>query len=841
MQNELYAWLKTVALKEQSQDVVLSTFKKLQSIHCDSPQDLIDSDIAKSELKDELNIPLSICVLIIRCLKSYSRDVPDLASPKSSTSFQIPGSLSISNDQQRHPLNSSSEFRVLNGTYVTKTKDPRTSMYQEVEVVAKISTSASSVVRLEQEYEMILFLNESAPGCFVQVRDLVGHNKIIFADSCDQYVTQGAKALVMEKGKCNLAEYVMHSRLGLGDQISICSYLLGIVTAAHSNDIVLMDLKPENIIYIEQNALLSSPWKGIDLEGCLKVGTPVQCSDAKLTVAYMPPELFQDVPVLSSFAIDAWATGMIVFFVFSSRSFWTVVGLSTSEDIRNFLHDALSNVDKTQQRIDEIIDKTFTSKDSLRRFLKLALKVDPSQRASVTMLQYRALITGESSVTTSSVVRNATKKIGDNIDERIEKLSSMLMRNHDEVKQQLQGLTTHKQLKDFSEKMSVEMKEGLQCAISESSDTMKEYIDHVVNQHNNDLTRQFSQLTEVVTRTGDLGRRELNIENKKVFNAVMTIQDNVEVLMDKMDVVVVSMKEIKTAALLESLEQNMASSSELSAEEISDNLKKLLDSKFDHLEEIMNSHDNKIQNVITGALDAMVSSDLQGMVKDIMVNVEALRTVQNDSIYGMHDIPLLSLISIPKSSNLMMKCKEMFTNRYVVQFLCPVCGRAAKAGPSGRGLELCVPKKWLAELAECLSIVLRVLEVAGNVGGLPIPRISNLVKSVSEAVPENVPELLTKASHILTEFTESNMLEYKLAGKPALASQRPTITLDQTKQLRMLLAALSIKDYDETGLKKAYRAEDGACAWVCRSSDRQCLKLFRANGRACLLIDPVYE
>ena len=851
MQNELYVWLKTVVLKENQHDEVVSTYEKLQSIQCASPQDLVDYKIDKTDLKDDLQIPLPICVLILRCMRTYTKPLQDVSTHKSSTPLLPPQTLSITQEQQLHPLKSSADFIVLNATYVTNTKDPHTSEFKEMEVVAKMSTSINSTTQLEYEYNMIRFMNESAPGSVIQVRNLVDCDKIQLEAGCDRF-SPGTKALVMEKGSYNLAEYMMmRTSLRWAERTSICTRLVEIVATVHSHRIVMMDLKPENIVYVERCTINTSPWKAIDLEGCITVDTLVQGSNAKLTVAYMAPEIFRNSSVVATFAVDAWALGMVVFFIFASKTFWTVLGLSSTDEIKNFLVNALSNPEKSQESIVKVIDNTFRGKDSLRHFLISALTIDPTQRASVTMLQNRALITGDSSITTSSVYRHIAN-IGDRVDEgfekmstQVESLSSILTRNHDEVKQQLQGISTQKQLKEYCEKIRVEMKDdveaGLKFAVSDASDSIKEFVERVVKQHEDDMKSHFNQLGDVVTNTGKLNRHALKQENQNVLNAVTAIHENVEVMMDKMDIITVSMKEINTTVLLEKLEQVMTSQAEISADELTDQLQNVLTTKFNEMEKKLNSHEADVQQIMAQVLAERENSNIQIMVKDILNNVEALRTVQNDTMYGMHDMPLLSIISIPPQSNFMLKCKDLFTNRYLVQFLCPVCGQAAKSGKRGEGLELCVTKKWLTKLADCLSVALMVLEVAGRVGGLPIPRISELVKSVTEAVPEKVPELLTKASEVLTEFTSKNMLEYKLSGKPDMASQRPTITLEQSNQIKMLLAALNIKDCEDTGLRKAYRPEDGACAWVCGSSDKQCLKLFKETGKASLLINPVYS
>jgi hypothetical protein len=135
------------------------------------------------------------------------------------------------------------------------------------------------------------------------------------------------------------------------------------------------------------------------------------------------------------------------------------------------------------------------------------------------------------------------------------------------------------------------------------------------------------------------------------------------------------------------------------------------------------------------------------------------------------------------------------------------------------------------------------VEVATIAGGLPFPRVSALLKSVTEAIPEEVATLLTTATEELTAFTSENDLgslvdDIAAAGNQTKQMpQRPTVALRQVKMLRLLLVALGDKDCKKTGLEQVYRTEDGACTWVCSSAQSTCYETFLQHGRAALLID----
>jgi hypothetical protein len=83
-------------------------------------------------------------------------------------------------------------------------------------------------------------------------------------------------------------------------------------------------------------------------------------------------------------------------------------------------------------------------------------------------------------------------------------------------------------------------------------------------------------------------------------------------------------------------------------------LEKLFEVKLEEMEGMLESSalafDTQIQKVIKDAMEAMEKSDVKAMVKDIAASLEAVRSVQNDLAYGVHETPLLPMISRPSNA-----------------------------------------------------------------------------------------------------------------------------------------------------------------------------------------------
>ena len=123
-------------------------------------------------------------------------------------------------------------------------------------------------------------------------------------------------------------------------------------------------------------------------------------------------------------------------------------------------------------------------------------------------------------------------------------------------------------------------------------------------------------------------------------------------------------------------------------------------------------------------------------------------------------------------------------------------------------------------------------------------------KPVSE-----VGELLLSAAHGSPSLSPSKLKSTDLppvaapAPSPSSPPSRPSITFDDIRLVRLLLLALDDKDGEHCGLVRVVRTGetggDGRCAWVCREQagggHSACYDKYMSEGKACLLLDPLYQ
>ena len=72
--NKLYNWLKFKVLVEEPKDVVMSTFEAIHVFGFESPQDLFAANLTADHFRDDIKIPFSLCVRIVRALREYPFD-----------------------------------------------------------------------------------------------------------------------------------------------------------------------------------------------------------------------------------------------------------------------------------------------------------------------------------------------------------------------------------------------------------------------------------------------------------------------------------------------------------------------------------------------------------------------------------------------------------------------------------------------------------------------------------------------------------------------------------------------------------------------------------------------
>eukprot|EP01035_Chromulina_nebulosa_P021617 gene21617-27980_t len=225
-------------------------------------------------------------------------------------------------------------------------------------------------------------------------------------------------AMVMEKGIITLDDHLSrHSNeLSQGDFLQIITCVFNMVKDAHANNVVILDIKGSNIMLFESAKGLYI-WKGIDLGGSLPVGSLLDNNTFMATVPFMAPELLrrENTPGLQAqCSMDVWSLGILIFNVLICKkfqTFWTLLGIHSDIDIKA---EILSGK-FTQQKVDQHIDRFFPehTNSPARQFLQQLLRLNPSERSTLTSLQNAALLTGVASISTSNLFNTQIQLLKD--------------------------------------------------------------------------------------------------------------------------------------------------------------------------------------------------------------------------------------------------------------------------------------------------------------------------------------------------------------------------------------------------------------------------------------------
>ena len=311
-------------------------------------------------------------------------------------------------------ITTSGRTEVINGMLKCPYTDEKSGPeYMPVKV--KISKSKDEAMQIRKEYKTLTFLAQRIPGYFVHPIALVAKSDCAVLAGPDYSPAEAPHvvALAMEIGVETLDAYMkrQYSVLTFTDKNVILQRVVEIVQVAHRNRLVLMDLKPPNVMSFppEGHDLTRSKleggsdsvmrgvgyvWKGIDLDGFLPHGVSLKRA-FKATKSYQAPELYTRCfdSMTADYAIDIWTVGVMTFQIFYERinfspglNLWKLLG-HTELDLMEIM---TSEQEKTvlQRTLTALINTSFRGDGfrTLRGFLSNALKIDPKQRATIGVL-----------------------------------------------------------------------------------------------------------------------------------------------------------------------------------------------------------------------------------------------------------------------------------------------------------------------------------------------------------------------------------------------------------------------------------------------------------------------
>lgn len=282
-----------------------------------------------------------------------------------------------------------------------------------VEVKAKVIARFYGA-RIEHEYKCLNTLFMNASGFFVRPYTFLHSTQLKVASG--PFLFSDHVGLVMEKGIKTLEEHVQQNpKISYAEKIFILSRIIDVVEQAHLNRLIIMDLKSSNFMKFRVGD--DAVWKGIDMDGALSAGQPLQGNSFKSTAAIMPPELATDYSrLVSTPSIDIWALGMLAYRLFSGpggANFWSIQGIYDDAGILSALPTL------SQETVYRLVAKEYHGEQNsqLRHFLMHVLQVNGADRPSISALKQYPLLSGGASVSASMIFCQLTS-----IDKKLDRI-----------------------------------------------------------------------------------------------------------------------------------------------------------------------------------------------------------------------------------------------------------------------------------------------------------------------------------------------------------------------------------------------------------------------------------
>jgi hypothetical protein len=250
-------------------------------------------------------------------------------------------------------------------------------------------------------------------------------------------------------------------------------------------------------------------------------------------------------------------------------------------------------------------------------------------------------------------------------------------------------------------------------------------------------------------------------------------------------------------------------------------------------------------------LNTTMPSELHRELEHIRQELKAVRTVQDNTLYGVYDVPLLPVITHYEGKGVLDAVKGLAYESWTLHFACPVCAKPAGSGPKGEGYKLQATHAWVRHVNKALALGLKALSVISLVTPLPLPGLGTLADYLPtaslDALVSTAEDKLKMAQKQLKGLEKSVNTKAQTVGKlPNAAAAISTaaadlgaalspvrVDLDYVRTIREVLLALkeAPPQLTHAGLVRAVCRDKGECAWVCRAGT--CRALFQKEGVVC--------
>lgn len=341
--------------------------------------------------------------------------------------------------------------------------------------------------------------------------------------------------LVLERGTIDLGEHLLQfgAVTHTIHQRAILSDIAKMVEAAHQNNIVLMDLKPQNIVHCLSHGV--GIWKAIDFEYSRYFGEEVAKAATAQYASYEMARHVLSAPGTSlkaDPAMDICSFGWVVWRIFCRVTLWESLGIADNETA---IFEKLAKME--QKQLVDHINHAFPGSGNLdgvlRTFLSQVLHVDPKSRSVASRFRAETSLFGDKDPTINQqTVLGAIHSCSARTNSKLDELTN-------EVKSACSNLSTQ-----LNERVFGKIVEG--CNADGVSATLASIVDMLVQQRGDAHDNRMSMNTlarAMSTLHADLATGMLpcittimadHRDQSSKLDLVVTLMESMKVQLDEM-------------------------------------------------------------------------------------------------------------------------------------------------------------------------------------------------------------------------------------------------------------------------------------------------------------------
>jgi hypothetical protein len=254
---------------------------------------------------------------------------------------------------------------------------------------------------------------------------------------------------------------------------------------------------------------------------------------------------------------------------------------------------------------------------------------------------------------------------------------------------------------------------------------------------------------------------------------------------------------------------------------------------------------------LAAKVDTSAPSEVHCELEHIRKELQVVRTVQNNTLYGVYDVPLLPVIARYESEGVLDAVKGLAYETWTLHFACPVCAQPAPSGPKEKGYQLQATHAWVRRVNKAVALGLKALSIMSLLGPVPLPGLGTL----ADYLPTGSLDKLTKGAEKALKNVQKSLKKVQkganisaqavgelsnaaIAADLAATVSPVRVDLDYVRTIREVLLALKETPpaLKHAGLERAICEATKECAWVCKT----CKGQFEQEGVACQRIKMVF-